>query len=230
MRLYMVPFRAEGRGLRARHAVILADVTRDKLTTEQRIEDERTSSILLLAAGVAHELGNPLNSLTIHLQLIARKLKKLKPHSGARLGVRVARRLPRARSPRLDGIITHFLEAIRPRPPDLAETNLAEVLAEVLRFQQREFADRGIAVEAETPADLPAVMADRNQLKQVFFNITKNAMEAMQPGGRLKIKSRADDDSVFLLFGDSGAGIRQEDLSGCSSPTTRRSAAATGSA
>ena len=55
-------------------------------------------------------------------------------------------------------------------------------------------------------------MADKNQLKQVFFNITKNAMESMQPGGRLLIKSRADDDSVYLLFGDSGSGIRQEDL------------------
>ena len=56
------------------------------------------------------------------------------------------------------------------------------------------------------------VMADRNQLKQVFFNITKNAVEAMQPGGALKIRSHADDDSVFLLFGDSGAGIKAEDL------------------
>jgi len=83
----------------------------------------------------------------------------------------------------------------------------------VLRFQQREFADRGIVVEAETLDALPAVMADRNQLKQVFFNLTKNALEAMQPGGNLKIKSRADDDSVFLLFGDSGTGIKQEDLS-----------------
>ena len=87
------------------------------------------------------------------------------------------------------------------------------MLAEVLRFQQREFADRELAVEAETPATLPPVMADRNQLKQVFFNLTKNAMEAMQPGGRLKIKSRADDDNVYLLFGDSGTGIKQEDLS-----------------
>jgi two-component system, sporulation sensor kinase E len=82
----------------------------------------------------------------------------------------------------------------------------------VLRFQQSEFADRGLEVEAETPADLPAVMADRNQLKQVFFNITKNAMEAMQPGGRLRIKTRADDDDVYLLFGDTGSGIKPEDL------------------
>ena len=78
VRLYMVPFRQVGRGGSRRFAVILSDVTRDKLTTEARIQDERTSSVLLLAAGVAHELGNPLNSLTIHLQLIERKLRKLK--------------------------------------------------------------------------------------------------------------------------------------------------------
>ncbi len=210
LRLYMVPFRAVGGAQGRRFAVILTDVTKERQTTEARIESERTSSILLLAAGVAHELGNPLNSLTIHLQLIDRKLKKLK---GSKENDSIAEsvRVCRDEVTRLDGIIANFLEAIRPRPPDLAETDLTEVLAEVLRFQHRELADRGIAVEAET-AQLPHVLADRNQIKQVFFNLTKNAMEAMRPGGKLKIKSRADDDSVYLLFADSGSGIKQEDL------------------
>ena len=212
VRLYMVPFRGGGRGSPRRFAVILSDVTKEKQSTERRIEDERTSSVLLLAAGVAHELGNPLNSLTIHLQLIERKLKKLRASQEVD-SLAESLRVCTDEVTRLDGIISNFLEAIRPRPPDLAETNLAEILTDVLRFQQREFADRGIVVEAETLDALPAVMADRNQLKQVFFNLTKNALEAMQPGGNLKIKSRADDDSVFLLFGDSGTGIKQEDLS-----------------
>jgi PAS domain S-box-containing protein len=211
VRLYMVPFRGEARGDARRFAVILTDVTRDKHATAQQLEDERTSSILLLAAGVAHELGNPLNSLTIHLQLIARKLKKLKASKDTESLVESVD-VCRAEVARLDGIIAHFLEAIRPQPPDLAELDLAEVLAEVLRFQQREFADRRIAVEVEASGDLPVVMADRNQLKQVFFNLAKNALDAMEPGGRLKIRARADDDSVFLLFGDSGSGIKQEDL------------------
>ena len=211
VRLYMVPFRGEGRGDARRFAVILTDVTRDKQTNAQQIEDERTSSILLLAAGVAHELGNPLNSLTIHLQLMERKLKKLKASKEAEsLAESVS--VCRAEVARLDGIISNFLDAIRPRPPDLTELDLAEVLTEVLKFQQREFSDRRIAVEADALADLPPVMADRNQLKQVFFNINKNAMDAMQPGGRLKIRARADDESVYLLFGDSGSGIKQEDL------------------
>lgn len=209
VRLYMVPFRLAGVGER-RYAVILTDVTKDKQTTEARIESERTSSILLLAAGVAHELGNPLNSLTIHLQLIERKLKKLKAGSeAAALSESVA--ICRDEVARLDGIISHFLEAIRPRPPDLVETNLAEVLAEVLRFQHKELENRGVSVEAEAAA-LPVVLADRNQLKQVFFNLTKNAMEAMQPGGKLRIRTRTDDDSVYLLFADTGSGIKQEDL------------------
>jgi len=211
LRFYMVPFGAQGAAAERRFAVILTDVTHDKRTTGQRIEDERTSSVLLLAAGVAHELGNPLNSLTIHLQLIARKLKKIKPSADAD-SVGESLRVCREEVQRLDGIIRHFLEAIRPRRPDLAETNLAEVLAEVLRFQRREFSNRGIAVEAETPVTLPPVMGDRDQLKQVFFNITKNALEAMQPGGKLKIRSRSDDDSVYLLFGDSGSGIKPDDL------------------
>jgi PAS domain S-box-containing protein len=138
VRLYMVPFPGEERGAEPRHAVILADVTRDKQTTEQRIEDERTSSILLLAAGVAHELGNPLNSLTIHLQLIARKLKKLGKSPEAK-SIEESVDVCTQEVARLDGIITHYLEAIRPTQPDLAETRLPEVLAEVLKFQKREF-------------------------------------------------------------------------------------------
>jgi two-component system, sporulation sensor kinase E len=210
VRLYMVPFRLAGTTAARRFAVILSDVTKEKQSTEERIENERTSSILLLAAGVAHELGNPLNSLTIHLQLMERKLKKLKSQKDVD-SLAESVRICREEVTRLDGIISNFLEAIRPRPPDLAETDLNDVLTEVLRFQHRELADRGIVVEAET-LDIPLVLADRNQIKQVFFNLTKNAMEAMRPGGRLKIKSRADDDSVFLLFADTGSGIKQEDL------------------
>src|ERR1051326_7110437 len=131
----MVPFRVTGGdGGSRRFAVILTDVTKEKQSTEARIEDERTSSVLLLAAGVAHELGNPLNSLTIHLQLIERKLKRLKASKEAE-SLADSIRICRDEVTRLDGIISNFLEAIRPRPPDLAETHLPDVLAEVLGFQ-----------------------------------------------------------------------------------------------
>ena len=210
VRLYMVPFRAPGAGQARRFAVILTDITKERATTERRIESERNSSIVLLAAGVAHELGNPLNSLTIHLQLIERRLKRLKDgRDAAALGESL--RICRDEVTRLDGIISNFLGAIRPQPPDLAETELGALVAEVLRVQHRELEDRGIAVEVEA-APVPAVLADRNQIKQVIFNLTKNAMEAMEPGGSLRIRSRADDDCVYLVFADTGEGIRADDL------------------
>src|ERR1051326_8019718 len=103
----MVPFRVTGGdGGSRRFAVILTDVTKEKQSTEARIEDERTSSILLLAAGVAHELGNPLNSLTIHLPLMERKLKKMKaPKENESLAESV--NICRAEVTRLDGIISN---------------------------------------------------------------------------------------------------------------------------
>jgi two-component system, sporulation sensor kinase E len=216
VRLYKVPF-SEGEGGAPRFAIILSDITTEKRSTEELIENEKISSILLLAAGVAHELGNPLNSLTIHLQLIERKLKKLKGSKESEsLGESI--RICQDEVARLDGIIRNFLEAIRPRPPDLAEVDIGEVIEDVLRFQDKELADRGLVVGADVPANLPVIMADRNQLKQVFFNLIKNAMEAMTTGGKLAIRVRADDDSVFVRIADTGAGIKTEDLSRLFSP------------
>lgn len=210
VRLYMVPF-ADGENARRRFAVILSDITSDRRSTNERIENEKISSILLLAAGVAHELGNPLNSLTIHLQLIARKLKKLAGSKEAR-SLEDSIKICQDEVTRLDGIIKNFLEAIRPRPPDLADVQLGEVLSDVLRFQARELEDRGLLVECEVPDDLPVILADRDQLKQVFFNLLKNAMEATNAGGRLTLRVRADDDSIFVAVADTGSGIKAEDV------------------
>jgi len=216
VRLYRVPF-ADGEQAERRHAIILSDITREKRSTQELIENEKISSILLLAAGVAHELGNPLNSLTIHLQLIERRLKKL-PASREARSLQDSIKVCQDEVTRLDGIIRNFLEAIRPRPPDLAEVKLPEVIEDVLRFQARELADRELKVECELPAATPVISADRDQLKQVFFNLLKNAMEAMQPGGRLTIKVRADDDSVYVAVADTGSGIKAADLAKLFSP------------
>jgi len=210
VRLYMVPF-GEAEGAARRQAIILSDITAEKKSTAELIENEKISSILLLAAGVAHELGNPLNSLTIHLQLIDRKLKKLKASKESR-SLEDSIKICRDEVTRLDGIIKNFLEAIRPRPPNLTEVHLPEVIGEVLSFQARELEDRGITVDGEPSPGTPVIMADRDQLKQVFFNLIKNAMEAMQPGGRLSLKVRTDDDSVYVAIADTGSGIKAEDL------------------
>lgn len=212
VRIYILPFKEPVDGAEKQFVVMLSDVTSEKITKDETIESEKIASILLLAAGVAHELGNPLNSLTIHLQLIERQLGRLES-SSASAKLAGSLEVCRGEVERLDGIIKNFLEAIRPQDPDLQVLDLSLVLEEVLEVVGSELNDRGISVEVEVVAEAPIVRADRNQMKQVFFNLIKNAMEAMKPGGSLKIVSRADEERIYLRFGDSGEGIRQADLS-----------------
>lgn len=213
VRLYIVPFETEEDEdeRQLRYAIIITDITEEKTTTEERIANERISSIFDLAAGVAHELGNPLNSINIHLQLMRRQLARLRSDPASDK-IKSSLEACTNEVQRLDGIITHFLQAIRPQPPDLREVDLLEILSEVLTLQGPELHNLNVNVDVEVRDDLPPVMGDPEQLKQVFFNITKNAMEAMDAGGDLKITARSDDDFVTLIFADTGVGISQHDL------------------
>jgi PAS domain S-box-containing protein len=213
VRLYMVPIDAQvGQDASGAYVIVLSDLTEERVSMEERIESERINSIVRLAAGVAHELGNPLNSLTIHLQLIERKLKKLSEKADA---AKLAESLQvcQGEVERLDGIITHFLEAVRPQKPDLNELDLLGLVEDVLRVQEAELSDRKLEVKVELNDDLPTILGDRDQIQQVLFNLIKNAMEAMQPKGSLRIVARCDDDYVYLQFVDTGSGISEEDLS-----------------
>ena len=213
VRLYMVPIDAHvGHHDSGGMVVVLSDVTEEKVSKEERIESERIASIMRLSAGVAHELGNPLNSLTIHLQLIERKLKKLQ--LGADAGSMAdSLEVCQGEVKRLDGIITHFLEAVRPQQPELNELDLIELLDEVLRVQEAELSNRRLDVNVEVGQTIPPILGDRGQIKQVFFNLVKNAMEAMQPGGKLRVLARSDDEFVYLQFIDTGSGISEDELS-----------------
>ena len=213
VRLYMVPIDAQvGQDASGAYVIVLSDLTEERVSMEERIESERINSIVRLAAGVAHELGNPLNSLTIHLQWIERKLKKLSEKADA---AKLAESLQvcQGEVERLDGIITHFLEAVRPQKPDLNELDLLGLVEDVLRVQEAELSDRKLEVKVELNDDLPTILGDRDQIQQVLFNLIKNAMEAMQPKGSLRIVARCDDDYVYLQFVDTGSGISEEDLS-----------------
>ncbi len=211
VRVYIVPFE-ELQGSEKHYVVILHDITKDVVSTEEKIESEKMASLFRLAAGVAHELGNPLNSLTIHLQLMQRQLDQIKDEE-TRGKLKGSLDICSDEVVRLDGIITHFLEAIRPTPLDLQDTNLIEVLESVLRVQEQELSDAGISIDLEMGNEVPMISGDANQLKQVFFNVIKNACEAMTEGGILTIKLKEDDDFFYILIGDSGSGIEPEHLS-----------------
>jgi len=213
VRLYLVPIdEPQSDAHLARYAVIVSDITQDRIQTRQEIENERVNSILELAGGVAHELGNPLNSLTIHLQVMQRQLSRL-DHSPVRDKVEKSLRICAGEVERLDSIITHFLEALRPRQLDLRDLDLIAPLEESIEFLGPELESAGIRVDIELAASLPVVQGDRDQIKQVFFNIIKNARQAMRAGGIIRIRAFSDDEFVYIQIGDTGEGIPQKNLS-----------------
>ena len=114
---------------------------------------------------------------------------------------------------RLDLIIAQFLRALRPSKPKLALTRLEQVLEETLALLKEEIQNRGIEVALEVEgAAPPRIRVDRNQMKQAFFNVIRNAFEAMPDGGSLKITVSASDRYVGIEFKDTGVGIRPEDF------------------
>ncbi|PYJ12214.1 MAG: PAS domain-containing sensor histidine kinase [Verrucomicrobia bacterium] len=193
------------------HVMILRDITKSRRTAQQTIESERLNALTLLAAGVAHEIGNPLNSLHIHLQLMERSVQK--PHGEAKAELQQSIDIARSEVNRLDSIVTQFLRAIRPSRPQLHPENLNTIIEEAVRFFTPEIQDRDIVVEQELRSDLPLLQLDRDQMKQAFYNVIKNGLEAMKPHGTLHIRTDVDDTHVSVSFVDTGSGMSAGNLS-----------------
>ncbi len=200
---YARPVDVEGR---TELLLILRDVTRERLAEENALADERLAAVKTLAAGVAHEIGNPLNALTIHLQLLTRELRGVREEAlrESLLGLAaVAER----EATRLDGIIRRFLAAIRPAKPNLARGNVVDVLEATLRLVEADLRQRRITLERTVPKAVPEIFLDAQQLEQVFFNLIRNAMDAVPDGGRIGVAVTVDDAWVNVSVLDNGMGI-----------------------
>jgi two-component system, sporulation sensor kinase E len=231
LRVYAAPLDGESPGS-AGVALILHDATEARQKTFEAIESERLHSLTLLAASVAHEIGNPLNALSIHLQLLTKEVRKLsQPVQDAerrRFGSRTAKSDPEVMEiahklehyldvatgeiRRLDYIVTQFLQAIRPSRPQLAPGSLNDVVRETLELLTPELNNRGLQLKEKLDRHLPLAPLDAGQMKQVLVNLIKNAMQAMTRGGVLTLQTGSSADWVWVSVSDTGGGIAQDKI------------------
>ena len=190
--------------------VILTDITEDYEKNASKVESERSKIISMLAAGVAHEIGNPLNSLYLNLQLLQRMFRKENVDlAEAAESIDASKK----EVERLDAILNQFLKALRPAKLHFRPTDLRTVLGEALNFMRHEIENRNVDVKCHWADTLPQIPADKGQLKQAFFNIIKNALQSMPQGGTVSIFCELNEEQeVEVRIIDTGKGISPENM------------------
>ena len=208
--------------------IYIDDIT-EKRHREMRLRRaENLASLTTLAAGVAHEIKNPLAAISIHLQLMQKTLTKKNAAKGgnAKSNAKSGNAKSGAADPvidkyfgilneevdRLNRIVVDFLFAVRPMTLDLREGDINALIAELAEFIRAELKQSNIDLLVETGTSLPPVLFDERYMKQVMLNLIKNAQAAMPSGGLLTIATIGADNEVRISVCDTGVGISQENL------------------
>jgi len=169
---------------------------------------ESLASLTTLAAGVAHEIKNPLGSMGIHLQLIQKKIggkSRVDPRTiGSHLDV-ISEEVDR-----LNRIVVDFLFAVKPMDTRLEEGDINHVIQELLEFVHPEMDQAGVRIESSLSPRVPLLRIDARFIKQALLNLIKNAVAAMPEGGTLRVETRRADGEALVRVSDTGTGIPEE--------------------
>ena len=191
------------------YLLLVRDDTEVLERREETAEAEQFNLLTFMASAVAHEIGNPLNSLGLSLQLIRRKLQKLGSEAESALGNLLEDALQETN--RLDTLLHQFLQSMRPSHLNRSKVQVNEIISRVLELLTPEIAERGVALQSELIDHMPAISADADQLFRAFYNIIRNALQSI-PGadGGISIQTLFNDSDIGIIIGDNGTGISHE--------------------
>ncbi|MFP4268418.1 MAG: two-component system sensor histidine kinase NtrB [Spirochaetaceae bacterium] len=190
--------------------VIFSDITEKRKREARLRRAESLASLTTLAAGVAHEIKNPLGSIGIHIQLIQKALKKnrcLDEETANKYLEVIDEEIER-----LNGIVVDFLFAVRPMDTELKKADLNKVIEDLVGFVKYEAEESGVHVETKLGSTISKVEIDEKFIKQALMNIVKNGIAAMEGGGVLTISTREDEGYVHTDISDTGVGISDEKI------------------
>ncbi len=199
------------RSKRVRGTIItIEDITKKKGEEMRHRRLESLASLTNLAATVAHEIKNPLGSISIYVQLlrkaaIAKGIENEDP-ALKYLGI-IDEEIDR-----LNRIVVDFLFAVRPIRVEPLPMDANALVESLVDFFREECDRAGIDIGRELDSDLPQIWGDERLLRQMFINLIKNAMAALPEGGEIALKTRRDDDFITISVSDNGMGIPEEVL------------------
>lgn len=187
------------------YGAFIRDLSEKVRLQEQLVERERLAAIGTTAATFAHEVGNPLNSMFMAAQLLERRLARQGEVTDDKLLIPLRTLMSELR--RLTLLLHEFRSLARRQELTLRPVHLTTLVAEVLAAEAPAYAAGGIRVEQVFSPDLPVIVADSEKLKQLLWNLCKNAVEAMPHGGTLTVRLSSANDQVNLEISDTGVGI-----------------------
>ncbi|MDV5121934.1 MAG: ATP-binding protein [Candidatus Scalindua sp.] len=186
------------------------DITERKELEHQLLQSERLATIGEMSAKVAHEIRNPLSSISLNTELLYDEISN---DNGERKSD--AENLIQSILNEVDtltAISDEYLQFARFPKLETRPASINEVLIELTKFFNKEIVQRCITLKDNYASDLPQILLDTKQIKQAFLNILKNSFESMPEGGELSITTRLKDENVEVIINDTGSGINRSDI------------------
>ncbi len=181
--------------------------------TELRAEESRLkraeglASLTTMAAGVAHEIKNPLASMSIHLQLMRRQMQG---ECASPEELKESLEILEEETDRLNNIVSDYLFAVRPQNSRPVSADLNALITELVQFLRYEMEGAHVRVLPLLDESVPLIPLDEGAMKRALLNLIKNSISAMPDGGELKLETKRDGDDVIIIVSDTGVGIPEE--------------------